>query len=613
MPPFFTLSWRHCRFGMALFGLFALCAMAWAQVPAQQASEDPSGPIRLRQPSNLTPPTGQMAPSVPRIPYVPGEFEAFVQGLAGSPVKRLGADLVTDDADLRTAELNPMVPDDYTVGPGDEVLVTIWGSVDADLRLVVDKSGRVIIPRVGPVLIAGVKQRDLAATIDRRVAQVFRNFQVTATVGQLRGVRVFVTGFVQQPGTYGVTSLSTVLSALMKAGGPSAAGSFRQVELRRGGQLVATIDLYDLLLKGDRTADRVLQAGDVVHVGAVGPQVAVIGSVNQPAVVELKPGETVDDTLRMAGGFNAVADRSRVVIERLADRNTSRANDIQLPRDSQTAVSQGDVIRAYSATSAALSTQLQNKRVRVEGEVRRPGDYLLPANSTLQDALQAAGGLTPSAYLFGTDLSRYSVRMVQQENYDRALRDLETDFTRSSATQKIGTSEQATAVAASAAANARLIERLKAVKPTGRVVLTLTPETQELPALIVENGDRLYIPPMSNTVGVFGSVYNGGNYLARPGSTVDGILRLAGGPTKGADMGSTFVVRIDGSVVSARQTSSGWFGVGKSLGDYLALPGDTIFVPEELNKTTFGQEAKEWTQILAQFALGAAALKTLGN
>lgn len=613
MLNFAQPSWYHCRNAFASLVLSSLVAFAWAQSPAQQTIDDPSGPVRLRQPTVINSAPTPLMQAAPRAPYVAGEFEAFAQTLAGAPVKRLGAELVTDDGDLRTADLSPLAPDDYTIAPGDEVLVTIWGSVDADLRLVVDKSGRVSIPRVGPVLVAGVKQRDLATTIERRVAQVFRNFQVTATVGQLRGVRVFVTGFVQQPGTYSVSSLSTVLSALMKAGGPSAAGSFRQIELRRSGQLVASLDLYDLLLKGDRAADRVLQAGDVVHVGPVGPQVAVIGSVNKPAVVELKPGETVNDTLRMAGGFSAVADRGRVLIERLAERNTSRANELQLPRDGQATLSQGDVIRAYSATSAALSTQLQNKRVRVEGEVRRPGDYLLPANGTLQDALQAAGGLTPSAYLFGTDFSRESVRLIQQENYDRALRDLETDFTRNSATQKTGTAEQASAITASAAANARLIDRLKAVRPTGRIVLALKPDARELPALTVENGDRLYIPATPNTVGVFGSVYNGGSYLTRPGSTVDDVLRLAGGPTKGADAGSIFVVRVDGSVISARQNSSGWFSSGRSLGGLAALPGDTVFVPEELNKTTFAQEAKDWTQILYQFGLGAAALRTLKN
>lgn len=584
-----------------------------AQTPAPTA-EDTQGPIRLRQPApavGFAPQT--VAPLRPAEPATPGEFEVFVQRAAGSatPIRRLGAELVTGDFDGLGGDLSPLVPADYVIAPGDEVLVTIWGSVDADLRMSVDRAGRITLPRVGTVQVAGVRHADLPAVIERRVAQVFRNFQLSATVGQIRGIRVFVTGFVSKPGTYSISNLSTVVSALMRAGGPSAAGSFRHIELRRGANKLATFDLYDLLLKGDRSGDQILQAGDVVHVGPVGPQIGVIGSVNKQAVLELKPGETISDVLRMAGGFTAVADRTRLLIERLQDRPGERAVEVKLPDNINTSLAHGDILRAFNVTTSVLSTQFQNKRVRVEGEVRRPGEYLLPANSTLQDALKAAGGLTPAAYLFGTEFSRESVRAIQQENYDRALRDLETDFTRNSATQKTGSAEQAAALTASAAANARLIERLRAVRPTGRVVLALTPDSQGLPELALEDADRLYIPAKPNTVGVFGSVFNAGSYLLREGAKVDDMLRLAGGPTKGADAASVFVVRLDGSVLSARQNSTGWFNIGKGLGDYTALPGDTIFVPEELNKTTFSQEAKEWTQILYQFGLGAAALRTL--
>ncbi len=504
------------------------------------------------------------------------------------------------------------MPADYVIAPGDEVLVTLWGSVDADLRLTVDRTGRITLPRVGTVQVAGVRHADLVSVIERRVARVFRDFQLSATVGQIRGVRVFVTGFVTKPGAYTVSNLSTVVTALMRAGGPSAAGSFRSVELRRGPARLASFDLYDLLLKGDRSGDMILQGGDVVHVGPVGVQVGVIGSVNKPAVIELKADETVTDALTMAGGFSSVADRTRLLIERLKDRPEERVTELKLPAGSSS-LSHGDVVRVLNATTSVLSAQFQNKRVRVEGEVRRPGEYLLPANSTLQDALLAAGGLTPGAYVFGTEFNRESVRAVQQQNYERALRDLETEITRNSATQRSFNAEQANTLSATANANARLIDRLRALQPSGRVVLSLAPDSTELPSLLLEDGDRLLIPTKPNTVGVFGSVFNSGNYLFRPGNTVDQILRVAGGPTKGADEASTFVVRLDGSVISARLADNGWFSSSKGLRDYAALPGDTIFVPEELNKTTFIQEAKEWTQIFFQFGLGAAALRTLGN
>jgi protein involved in polysaccharide export with SLBB domain len=571
------------------------------------------GPVRLRAPAaERTAPRepASLAEPAPAPPYVPGEFERYVQQQAGgdATVRRFGAELVTGALDGRGAELSPLAPADYIIGPGDEVLVALWGSVDADLRLVVDRGGRITIPRVGAVQVSGVQLSDLPAVVNRRVASVFRNFESSVALGQLRGIRVFVTGFVVKPGAYTVTSLSTVVTALMRAGGPSAAGSFRAIELRRGPEVVARFDLYELLLKGDRSTDRVLQAGDVVHVGPVGTQVGFIGSVNNPAVIELKPGETVTDALRMVGGFTAVADRTRLAVERLAERKASRIAQLELPRDERAALSHGDLLRAFSAVNAALPVQRQAKRVKVEGEVLRPGEYVLPENSSVQDAIRAAGGYTPGAYLFATEFSRVSVQRTQQENYDRALRDLETDLARASGSQRVATSEDAATQQARAASTQRLVERLRALRPGGRIVLQLGPDATELPDLALEDGDRLFIPARPTTVGVFGSVFNAASYLHLPGRSVGDYVQLAGGPTKGADRGSVFVVRSNGSVVSSAQGGRTWLGQSTGLAQVPAEPGDTVFVPEEMDKTTFLQAAKDWTQIVFQFGLGVAGI-----
>jgi protein involved in polysaccharide export with SLBB domain len=563
---------------------------------------DPRDPLRPFDPG--------AAPPV----YVPGEFERYVQQQAGGPagfdptIRRFGSELVTGALDGRGVELSPAVPADYVIGPGDEVLVTLWGSVDADLRLVVDRAGRIAIPRVGSVQVSGVTLADLPDVVNRRVATVFRNFQSSVGLGQLRGIRVFVTGFVLSPGAYTVSSLSTVVAALMRAGGPSAAGSFRAIELRRGSQVVSRFDLYDLLLKGDRSADRVLQAGDVVHVGPVGTQVGFIGSVNKPAVIELKAGETVGDALRMVGGFTAVADRTRLAVERLAQRNTGRIAQLELPRDEGTGLAHGDLLRAFSAVAAALPVRRQAKRVRVEGEVQRPGDYVLPENSSLLDAIRAAGGYTPGAFLYATEFTRLSVQRTQQENYDRALRDLETDFARASGTQRVATAEEAASQQARATGTQRLVERLRTLKPNGRVVLQLETGATELPDLALEDGDRIFIPSRPTTVGVFGSVFNAASYLHLPGRTLGDYLLLAGGPTKGADRGSLFVVRGNGSVISSRQSGGNWFSRDGGIEQLRAEPGDTVFVPEEMDKTTLLQAAKDWTQIVFQFGLGVAGI-----
>ena len=619
----------HHRSAAALAALALCITSTWvnAQTPAASESRPAdTGPIRLQSASRgandvdatALPTRQDLLPQLPARQdplsvYVPSEFERYVQRAMGGEIeiRRFGADLMIGRAAL-SPEASSQIPQDYVISVGDEMLVSLWGSVEADLRLTVDRSGRIVLPRVGPVLVAGLRYADLGLAIDQRVGQVFRNYKLSASLGRLRSIRIYVTGATPRPGAYTVSSLATLVNALMQAGGPSPAGSYRRIELRRAGKPISNFDFYDLLLKGDKSADRALQAEDVIHIGSVGAQVALVGSINRPAIFELKPGETIDELLAMAGGFTAVADRSRLTVEHLDARNDTRISELALPTQGTQQPRSGDLLRAFSAVEASLSQQRQNKRVRVEGEVLRPGEFVLPANSSLADAIKAAGGLTSGAYLFGTDFSRESVRSTQQENYDRALRDLETEFTRSATTQKASTADEAAAQAARGQGSGKLIERLRAVRPTGRIVLQLDPSSPMLPDLALEDGDRLLVPARPTTVGVFGSVFNGGSYLYSNGRSVTDFLKLAGGPTRGADTNSVFVVRANGSVVSARQ-KSGWLLAGGGLEGTPAEPGDTIFVPEELNKTTFIQEAKDWTQILYQFGIGAAALKTIRN
>ena len=626
------------RFGRCVITLaFGLaCSVATAQfngnpgtdllTPASPGSTSPgtgngtdgsdAATTRLQQPSTVRAarPSGQPEPlQAPAEAYRPNEFEAFVQTQAGvQVVKRFGANLLTDPLVTSVAQDPlPSVPADYIVRPGDEILLTVWGTVDADLRLIVDRGGRISVPRVGTIDVAGLKNADLAPQISKRMGEVFKNFKLNATMGQVRAIRVFVGGYVEHPGSITVNGLSSVLHAIMRTGGPSSAGSFRDIHLRRNGQEVAVFDLYDLLLKGDRNTDQLIQPDDIVFVGPVGIQVGILGSVNQPAIYELKPGQTLADALQMAGGLNAVADRTRVAIERLADRANGHVAQLSLPAQGSLALATGDIVTAFSSVTAAFSQGSQNERIHVEGEVAHPGDYILPPGSHIADALRAAGGMTSTAYPFGTELTREGVRITQQANYERALRDLETDMSRTQASQRATSAEELNAQSASASANARLLDRLRQTRPNGRVVLQLSPDATSLPDLPLENGDSLSIPLRSSSVGVFGSVFNSGSFVFEPAHTTVQYLALAGGPTRGADVGSIFMLRANGAVVSARQGTSFWSS-GNKLTETQVEPGDTLFVPEQLNKSTFVQDAKDWTQILYQFGLGLAGIHALG-
>jgi protein involved in polysaccharide export with SLBB domain len=267
------------------------------------------------------------------------------------------------------------------------------------------------------------------------------------------------------------------------------------------------------------------------------------------------------------------------------------------------------VLRAFNAVESMQPLLRQNTRVRVEGEVLRPGEYVLPPASTLADALRAAGGTTRGAYFYATELTRESVRETQQRNYDRALRDFETQVTRNNSTRRTDNAEEAAAVSTANASSGRLIEQLRNLKPSGRIVLPLTPVSDALPELTLESGDRIYIPPQPTTIGVFGSVFSAGSYLHSGNRTVGDYVRLAGGPTRGADDVSTFVIRANGSVRSSLQ-DSGYFSRGNQIAGLPVDPGDTIFVPEELNKITWVQGTKDWTQILYQLGIGIAGIKS---
>jgi len=718
-------------------------------------SADPRVTLKSPEPNSL-----ESAPSKNRMPGLPdtmtvpetaapwSEFQEFVASSLGRKLPIHGYSLF-DRVPTTFAPVDRIpVTDDYLIGPGDEVLIRAWGQIDLDARLVVDRGGEIFLPKVGTLAVAGLKYQQLPEYFRTAIGRVFRNFDLTVSLGQLRSIQVFVVGQARRPGNYTVSSLSTLVNALFASGGPSCGGSMRRIQLKRNNLVVTEFDFYDLLLKGDKSKDARLLPGDVIYIPPAGPSIAMAGSVNVPAIYELRDGTTLAGAIEMAGGLSTTADGQKAVVERIENHGTRRVEEFPLDRQGWVRpLKDGDVVRIFSlsprfqnavtlrgnvahsgrvewhsgmrlrdlipnqealvtrdywsATNAGghsdlplntdvtrppdvthtvdvthtadlirmapeinwdyaviqrlnpqdLTPQLvpfnlgklvlegdeqnnlalepgdtviifsQNdiavpleKRstfLRLEGEFRTAGVFRAETGETLRHLVERVGGFTPDAYLYGAEFTRESVRAEQQKELDEMIEKLEQDISRNALASSGLTPEDVADHRAKLEAQRQLVEKLRQVKATGRVVLDLKPRAAaaaDLPEIKLENGDRLLVPSRPSTVAILGAVYNKNSFLYRRGGAVDDYLKRAGGPTRDADRDRMFLIRADGSVLSRQSVTGSWNGGFSSL---RLKPGDAIVVPERLSHGSFLRGLRDWSQVFSQFALGAAAVRVI--
>jgi protein involved in polysaccharide export with SLBB domain len=733
------------------------------------------------------------------------EFQDFVTSSLGYHLDLFGQSLFRNvPSTFAPVDRIPVTPD-YLIGPGDELLVRAWGQIDVNYRAVVDRTGAIYLPKIGPISVAGVRYDQLNTHMKAAISRVFKNFDLDVTLGRLRAVQVFVVGQVRRPGSYTVSSLSTLVNALFASGGPSKRGSMRHILLKRQGKDVTDFDLYDLIAFGDKSKDVQLLSGDVILVPPVGRLVALAGSVNVPGIYELKEHETLGEILGYAGGFTTTASGQKTFIDRIDDRRVRHTAELDLssaglktelkdgdivrllhisPRfdnaitlrgnvavpgrypwrqgmrvkdlipsrdvlvtqefwkrqnklavdlesltfksreeveqdrqsdmgnrdknapanqpgvqnpplstpsgqnqrtqtdqrtqqqrdddlaarvgrteaqrikeeqlknevkhyateinweyaviermdaqdlsthlvpfnlgkaiagdESQNVVLEpGDVITIFSQNDMQVPAAQQTKFVRLEGEFITAGVYQVQPGETLRHLISRVGGLTPQAYLYGSEFTRESTREDQQKRLDEYINDLERSIERNTSGQRSLSGDEAVAERQAVEGQRRLLDKLRQMRATGRIVLELKPtadDVNQLPNLMLEDGDRLLVPFKPATVNVIGSVYNSNAFIFKPNKTVSDYMRLSGGPTKNGDKGRSFVIRADGTTLGGHGHNGLFLN---SFEQARLMPGDTIVVPERLDKGVVLRGFKDWTQIISTFVIGAAAAKVL--
>lgn len=715
-------------------------------------------------------------------------------------LKQFGYDFFRDAAMKIAAQRHDIpVPASYVVGPGDEVKILLWGRVNTQYNLLVDNDGNITIPQIGPVFVAGMTFEQMSVNVIQQVENIV-GASVNITMGRLKSIPVFILGDVAVPGAYTVGSFATVTDALLIAGGPSEIGSMRSVQLRRKGRLITTFDLYDLLLKGDKSKDAMLQAGDVVFVPVTGPLVGIAGNVRRPAIYELKGKNDLHTLIELAGGIMPTAYTQQIQVERIVrnerqvvididDRHLATVRDFMLSEadlvkifniaekeenaifvsgnvkrpgkyeyrqgmrvrdvigdskdllfetnldyalvkrlassgskfeselipfnlgrlllerdetqnielrpldniyvfskwffiDKPTVVVEGAVrdggrfelienttvkdailLAGGIARDASLedlelyrmdpATKLrtiervnlrkalegdpghnvllrdhdrltvkrlhgvkEQRIVTVSGEVAHPGRYAAQRGEKLSSILERAGGYTEHAYLKGAIFTRERVRQMQKQAIEEMTRRLERElYSEGSVVESSGTSATKKLELDQ---RQQFIESIKKIEPTGRMSVKLA-HMRLLKGsafdIEVEDGDTLTIPTQNSVVNVTGAVMSQGSFVYLDGMDPKSYIDIAGGYTRYADKGNTFVLKVDGT---ARRLNGGFMNWNDSNSRWELTafsedrgqldPGDTIIVPEKLDRIAWLRELKDWTQTLMQLTVIGATV-----
>ncbi len=317
---------------------------------------------------------------------------AVNNSISADKLKPFGYELFEATADISTA---PEVADaaDYILGPGDNIIIYLWGTVEKEFNLVVDRQGKIFIPKLGEIVVYGKSLSDIESLINKKFSGIYSDFRSSVTLGKIRSIRVYLTGEVKRPGAYTVSSLTTLFNALYLAGGPNLRGSMRNIQLIRNNRIETSFDLYQFLLKGESKSDIRLSSGDAIFVPVCGTRVTISGEIKRPAIYELLGGETVSSLLNLAGGTTAQAYLDRIMLDRISSSDDRQILDLNLNRENgkkidDIALIDGDRLQVFSLYD------MKRNIVFIDGMVKHPGEFERTDSTTLAGLLKR-GELLP--------------------------------------------------------------------------------------------------------------------------------------------------------------------------------------------------------------------------
>ncbi len=511
--------------------------------------------------------------------FAQNDYEFFKNPFlkANSDLKRIGVDELQNMNEIEFEAENYRIDSSFRLGYGDIVNIDLWGKMEASYQLEIGKNGSIIIPQIGKMNIMGLTMIEAEQIIARKIDKKYANVQFNINLVDVENIRISVLGEVKNPGIYSISPFTRVVEGLARAGGPSLIGSVYDIRIIRDEKQVVTFNIYDFLFKADHSKNLYLKHGDTIFIPFAENRIAIRGDIKHPGIYDIKTGCKIDEAINTAGGmiqrkFSRKISVLRInpdskLIERIKEFALKQSETIK-PQDN-IALDNQDTLIITTTLSYTPYPEDMFRQMTVLGEVKIPGAYIIEKNETLSFLLNRVGGLNGAAFPEGAVFTRISVRNKQESILDNIIRAQEMAILEeeSSLLEAILTQEQRDMHQRAIAYKKKTLKLMASRKHQGRIVIDLGAILAGKTDMLLEKGDYIFIPKISDWVLVTGSVYNPSAIVYTEGEPLEFYLKSVGGPNKDADSDDVYIIKTNGS---AESSGTGFGSI--SRGDIIVVP-----------------------------------------
>lgn len=540
------------------------------------------------------------------------DYESFVSSIAKDEKNDVGKDLTVFGRSFFSSYASTFMPindpaasSNYILDVDDLLFVQYLGDSDDAFEIRIDRAGNIILPEIGPLQIAGLSINDANQKLNEILSDSLINTSAVLSLREVRDINVIVTGFVENPGVYVASGYSNIIHILKIAGGIAPNGSYREILVKRKGDTLYTIDLYDIFIEGDTSSNFSLRSGDSVVVKSSNRFVPIVGATNRQAIFEFREGETVSNLLNFAGGTSIDANREmkfHLVREnqgqfKVFHQSISDGDNLTLqPRDKIFVK-----FKDYSSDDTFLTSDenFVADYVEVTGAVKFPGKYYVSQNENLSDLIEAFGGYKKDAYVFGAALFNEDAKLLEKEFNSRLYNDAVKSLANLGS---ISRTEDIDSLPV-------LLEQFKEISAQGRIVTEFSQE--KLNANPESNyklspGDRIHVPYYKKVIYVFGETLNPGTYVYDETLSLTDYIMKSGGLNEYADSSSVIIVHPNGESQRVKVRK-----FGSTNADLYA--GSVIYIPRNLKQIDGIEFTSVMAPIVSSLAISLASLNSISN